>query len=114
VEELAAELDAERFGVVALYLLGSTKNDDAGPDSDIDIILHVRGNEEQQRALEEYLAKWDDAARQRHEQATGRRSSSVGVDAHFVTDEDISRRTSFAVKLDSHHDRARLVRRYDA
>lgn len=112
VERFADELDASRHGVVALYLLGSTKNADAGPDSDIDVILHVRADTSQRRALDEVLARWDEHARDTHEQKTGRRSSSVGIDAHVITDRDIARRTSFAVKLDSHTDRAELLRRY--
>jgi predicted nucleotidyltransferase len=112
VEQFADELDASRHGVVALYLLGSTKNDDAGPDSDIDIIIHVRADHAQRRALEEVLARWDEHARETHERRTGRRSSSVGIDAHILTDEDIARRTSFAVKLESHTDRAEPVRLY--
>jgi len=112
VEQFADELDASRHGVVALYLLGSTKNGDAGPDSDIDVILHVRADDAQRGALDEVLARWDTHARDTHEQRTGRRSSSVGIDAHIVTDDDIARRTSFAVKLDSHTDRAEPVRVY--
>jgi predicted nucleotidyltransferase len=113
VEELCDELDASRYGVVAIYILGSTKNEDAGPDSDVDIIVHVRGNQEQRRALEDELAQWDEEVRRRHEELNGRRSDAVGLDAHLITDEDIARRTSFAAKLDAHTDRAHLVRRYE-
>ena len=34
---------AERFGVVNLALFGSTARDEAGPDSDIDILVTLRG-----------------------------------------------------------------------
>ena len=43
-ERIAAELDRERFGVVALYLFGSVKNATAGPGSDIDLLVHFRGD----------------------------------------------------------------------
>jgi predicted nucleotidyltransferase len=112
VDELAAELDVERHGAVALYLVGSTKNGNAGPDSDIDIIIHFRGDENQRRMLDEVLTRWDELARLRHERETGRRSSSAGLDRHIITDDDIARKTSFAAKITSHDDRAHLVRLY--
>ena len=34
---------AERFGVVELALFGSTVRNEAGPDSDIDILVSLRG-----------------------------------------------------------------------
>ncbi|MCK5672698.1 MAG: hypothetical protein KAH95_04945, partial [Spirochaetales bacterium] len=38
-ETIASKLSANRFGVKAFYLFGSTKNASAGPSSDIDILL---------------------------------------------------------------------------
>lgn len=114
VEELAEALEPERHGVVALYVLGSTKNGDAGPESDIDVIVHVRGGVEQRHALEETIRRWDEHAWNLYRERTGGRSSSVGIDAHIITDEDIARRTSFAAKIGAHTDAARLVRQYRA
>lgn len=34
---------AERFGVIDLALFGSTVRDEAGPDSDVDILVSLRG-----------------------------------------------------------------------
>ena len=56
-ERIAQELDPERFGVVAMYVFGSTKNATAGPGSDIDLLLHVRGTAEQQQMLRTW-ARW--------------------------------------------------------
>jgi predicted nucleotidyltransferase len=114
VERFASALDAERFGVVAVYLLGSTKNGDAGPESDIDIILHVRATDEQRQALKTYISRWDDHARETYHDRTGMHSRSVELDAHLITDEDFRRRTSFAVKIDAVTDGARLIRQYEA
>ena len=33
----------ERFGVIELALFGSTVRDEAGPDSDVDILVSLRG-----------------------------------------------------------------------
>ena len=49
-ERIAEQLDAERFGVKALYVFGSTKNATAGPGSDIDLLVHFRGTPEQRRS----------------------------------------------------------------
>ncbi|MFH1755119.1 MAG: PEP/pyruvate-binding domain-containing protein, partial [Candidatus Latescibacterota bacterium] len=42
-ERIAKDLEPDRFGVVALYVFGSTKNASAGPGSDIDLLVHFRG-----------------------------------------------------------------------
>lgn len=39
-EKISEKLDLKRFGVKAIYLIGSTKNANAGPASDIDLMLH--------------------------------------------------------------------------
>jgi len=54
-QRIAAEVDANRFGVRAFYLFGSTKNATAGPKSDIDVLVHFSGTPEARRALEAWL-----------------------------------------------------------
>jgi pyruvate,water dikinase len=43
-ERIASHVDAQRFGIKALYVFGSTKNATAGPGSDVDLIVHDRGD----------------------------------------------------------------------
>ena len=114
MERFASDLDAKRFGIVALYLIGSTKNGNAGPESDIDIIIHARAGEEQQRALNAFIARWDKRARDTYHLRSGMHSRSVAFDAHLVTDKDIRLQTSFAAKIDAITDAAQLIRRYEA
>ncbi len=57
-DHIASELDPDRFGVVAMYVIGSTKNASAGPASDIDLLIHHRGTDEQRRELEIWLQGW--------------------------------------------------------
>ncbi|MBU1948962.1 MAG: nucleotidyltransferase domain-containing protein, partial [Candidatus Eisenbacteria bacterium] len=57
-EKIAAELDAERFGVQAIYVFGSTKNATAGPGSDIDLLVHFRGTEKQNDDLMNWFEGW--------------------------------------------------------
>ncbi len=48
---LAAALRPGSFGVKACYLSGSTKNATAGPESDIDLIIHIDADRQQLEAL---------------------------------------------------------------
>ena len=57
-EQLARRVDPDRFGVNAMYLTGSTKNGTAGPASDVDLIIHDRGDDRQRRMLSTWLRRW--------------------------------------------------------
>jgi hypothetical protein len=107
-EEIAVQLDAQRFGVVAMYLFGSTKNANAGPGSDIDIIVHIRGTEEQKEQLTGWLEGWSLCLSELNYWRTGVRSRGL-LDVHLVTDEDIEKRTSYAVKIGAVTDPARKL-----
>lgn len=104
-ERLASQLDPARFGVVALYLIGSTKNGTAGPGSDIDLIVHFRGTEAQQHLLAVWFEGWSQCLAELNYLRTGYASRGL-LDLHWVTDEDIEARSSFAVKIDAITDRA--------
>jgi pyruvate,water dikinase len=105
-EQLARELDPERFGVAALYVFGSVKNNTAGPASDIDLLVHVRGTEAERRDLETWLEGWSLCLAEMNYLRTGYRSEGL-LDVHIVTDEDIRNRSSFAAKIDAVTDAAR-------
>ena len=55
---LAASIDAERFGVAGVYLGGSTRSGEAGPGSDIDLVVVCHGSEAQRDALALWLDGW--------------------------------------------------------
>jgi hypothetical protein len=105
-QKVAADLDPARFGVVALYVFGSTKNASAGPGSDIDLILHFRGTPEQRRELELWLEGWSLCLAEMNFLRTGYRSEGL-LDVHFVTDADIARQSSYASKIGAITDAAR-------
>jgi len=105
-ERIAASLDAERMGVQAMYLFGSTKNATAGPGSDVDLLVHFRGAEEQREALLTWLEGWSLAMAEMNYLRTGYRTRGL-LDVHLVTDEDIARGTSYAAKIDAVTDPAR-------
>ena len=105
-QRIGRELDSERFGVVAIYVFGSTKNATAGPGSDIDLLVHVRGDEAQRERLETWLDGWSLALAQMNYLRTGYRTDGL-LDVHFVSDDDIAARTSWAVKIGAVTDAAR-------
>ena len=108
VKKVAAELDAEKFGVKAFYLFGSTKNAIAGPGSDIDVIVHFQGNEDQKQKLELWLEGWSLCLGEMNYLRTGYQSERL-LDVHFVTDEEVKQKSGFAAKIDAVTDAARLL-----
>jgi pyruvate,water dikinase len=105
-EGIASRLDPARFGVKALYLIGSTKNRTAGPASDIDLLIHFQGTEKQREALFLWLEGWSLCLDEINFRQTGCRTGGL-LDIHLITDEDIASRTSYAVKIGSPTDAAK-------
>jgi hypothetical protein len=105
---IASQTNAERFGVEGFYVIGSTKNATAGPASDVDLLLHVRGSEQQRRELWAWLEGWSLCLDEMNYRRTGHRTGGL-LDVHFVTDEDIRKKTSFAVKIGAITDAARKL-----
>ncbi len=108
IERMAALLDPERFGVKAFYLFGSTKNATAGPESDIDVLIHFDGDEPQRRELSAWLEAWSLCLDQLNYFRTGRKTNGL-LDVHFISNDDIRNRTSFASKIGATTDAARPI-----
>jgi len=106
IEGLARQLDPKRFGVKGFYLMGSTKNATAGPASDIDILIHFVGSENQKNELETWLEGWSRSLSQMNFLRTGHKTDGI-LDYHIVTEEDIKNKTSYAVKIGAITDAAR-------
>lgn len=106
---IASQLDPVRFGVKDLYIFGSTKNANAGPGSDIDLIVHFIGNEQQRQCLDTWLEGWNYCVDEMNYQKTGYKTGQI-LDVHYVTDEDITKKTSYAVKIGAITDPARPLK----
>jgi len=100
VKKIAKELDPEVYAIEALYLIGSTKDGSAGPASDIDLIVHFRGNEEQKEKLLAWFEKQGKKIDEENKQRTGLKTGDL-LDVHIITDEDIKNKTSWAAHLTS-------------
>jgi hypothetical protein len=108
-ERIAAEADAGRFGIKAMYVFGSTKNATAAAASDIDLLVHVAGDPGKRQALSLWLEGWSTCLAEMNFLRTGYRADGL-LDVHFVTDEDIARGSSYAVKIGAVTDPARPLR----
>ncbi len=95
-----------RFGVKAAYLIGSAKNATAGPESDIDLVLHVADAGEEACELRAWLSGWSLCLDEMNYLRTGQRTGGL-LDVHLVTDRDFADRTSFAAKIGAATDPAR-------
>jgi len=104
-ERIASLIDPVRFGVKGFYIFGSTKNATAGPQSDIDLLIHFDGDDDQKKELKIWLEGWSLSLSQINERRTGYKTDGL-LDINIITDEDIKNRTSYAVKIGAISDAA--------
>jgi hypothetical protein len=109
-ELISHHMDMERFGVQAVYVIGSTKNATAGPESDIDLLIHFQGDAQQRQCLEAWLEAWSLSLAEISFLNTGHRPARGMLDVHLVTDEDIRKKTSYAVMIGSTENGAKLLK----
>ncbi|MFO8051114.1 MAG: PEP/pyruvate-binding domain-containing protein [Thermoplasmatota archaeon] len=100
LEHIIASLDPERLGVKAMYLTGSTKDGTAGPASDIDLIVHFKGSQEQREDLQVWFDEWSHKLDMENQERTGHSTGGL-LDVHIITDQDIMERSTWASHLDS-------------
>ena len=108
-EKIALELDSDRFGVKGIYVFGSTKNAISGPGSDIDLIVHIEKGKCNIKELSLWFEGWSLALSEMNYLRTGYRSSGL-LDVHYVTDEDITNKSSYASKIGAVTDAARPLK----
>ncbi len=105
-ERIAAEADAERFGLKGMWLVGSSKDGTAGPASDVDLVVHSDDDPAKREALSTWLDGWSLCLSELNYLRTGMRTKKL-LDVHFLSDSDFSRGTSWAAKVKAVRDPAR-------
>ncbi|RKZ10773.1 pyruvate, phosphate dikinase [Candidatus Fermentibacteria bacterium] len=105
-ENLASEIDPDKYGVKGIYLFGSTKNATAGPCSDIDLLIHTNSDDRSRELLASYLHGWDVCLCEINYIRTGFKTEHL-LDVHIITDSDIKKKQSYAIKIGSVADPAR-------
>ncbi|HNZ42452.1 MAG TPA: nucleotidyltransferase domain-containing protein [Bacteroidales bacterium] len=108
-ESIAQKVDKEAFGVKAIYLIGSTKNANSGPASDIDLMIHFSGDEEQKKLLQTWIDGWSKCLDSLNHMLTGHHDPRGLIDLHLITDKDIQAADSFTIKIGAHTDAARKL-----
>ncbi|MCX7797257.1 MAG: pyruvate, phosphate dikinase [Melioribacter sp.] len=104
-EKIASELDGERFGVKGIYVFGSTKDASSGPSSDIDLIVHIDKEKCKRYELELWFEGWSLCLSEINYLRTGYKTDGL-LDVHYITDDDIENKTSFALKINALTDAA--------
>jgi pyruvate, water dikinase len=107
-EKIASELDGKRFGVKALYVFGSTKNSNAGPKSDINLMLHFNGSEKQKEELMNWLEGWSLCLSEMNYLRTGYKVKNI-LDVKIITDSDINTKDIYASKIGAVTDAAKSL-----
>ncbi|KAA3634903.1 MAG: hypothetical protein DWP97_06015 [Calditrichaeota bacterium] len=107
-ENLASNLDGDKFGVKDIYIFGSTKNATAASGSDVDILIHFTGNETQLDNLTNWLNGWSLSMSHINYLKTGYKTEGL-LDIHIITDKDIENKSSFAQKINAITDPAKKL-----
>jgi len=89
VEKIALQLNPKRFGVKALYIVGSTKNTTAKAESDIDLLVHFAGNSKQREELDMWLEGWSLCLDELNYLRTGFKAGGL-LDVHYIDDNEVN------------------------
>ncbi len=108
VELIAGHLDAAKYGVEKLYVAGSTWHATAGPASDIDLIVLFAGNEQQKHQLRAWFEGWSLCISEMNYIRTGYKTQGM-IDLHIITQQDIEKKSSFAVMLTGSNNAAKEI-----
>ena len=108
IEEIAQALDPVLYGIQAMYLIGSTKDGSAGPTSDIDLLVHFKGTEEQKDKLMVWFEEWGKKLARENKERTGFETEGL-LDVHIITDEDIKKKNSWASHITSPYQTVRKI-----
>lgn len=113
-DRIAREIDMKKYGVRAIYLIGSTLEGHAGPGSDIDLIVHVDEEKPNIECLRAWMDGWGLCITELNFIKTGYRSSGGLIDLHVITDRDFQRKTSYAMMIGSPHAACQCLRKSDS
>jgi hypothetical protein len=95
---LAQAVDPARFAVRSIHVFGSTKNGNARPDSDINLLVHDCGPGAAREALALWLEGWSRSLAEINFLRAGCRRAEL-LNVVFLTDADLAAQTSYAAKI---------------
>ena len=106
-ERMVRALDAEKYGVEAVYLYGSVRAGTAGPDSDINLLVQVRPDADRV-GLAAWFDGWNGALAEFNYSRTGVRVPEL-LDLTYVTAEDVAAGEGLTAKIGAATDAARQL-----
>lgn len=107
-EQIAAQVKSGSYGIQGIYIFGSVKNATAGPSSDIDLLVHINHYTNTIEEFRTWLDGWSKCLSEINFIRTGYKTNGL-LDVHFVTDDDMEKKTSWAVKIDAITDAAKQL-----
>lgn len=110
---IAEKTDFDYYGLNAMYVIGSTKEANAGPASDIDLLVHFKGTESQKNLFKSWINGWNHSLSEINRQKTGYKLEDGLIDLHLITDEDIEKKTSYAIMIGNINNSARLLKKVE-
>jgi predicted nucleotidyltransferase len=113
VQNIADKTDFSYYGLKAMYIIGSTKEAKAGPGSDIDLLVHFIGTEEQKNLFKAWIDGWNHSLSEFNRQKTGYSLKEGIIDLHIISDKDIEQKNSFAVMIGNANNPARLLKKLE-
>ncbi len=96
------------LGIKAIYLIGSTKNRTAAQASDIDLIVYYDGKKESEQKIKHWFKNFNNMILAKFSDNHNPAIADI-FDLHFITDEDIKEKTSYAVMIESKNNSAHLI-----
>jgi predicted nucleotidyltransferase len=108
-ESIALKLDGKRFGVKGIYLFGTVFNETAGPNSDIDLLVHFAGNESQLEELKLWFEGWNLCLSQINYNRSGY-SLDEFLDITYIRDEDFSDQKYYVDIMNPNHNASKKLK----
>jgi hypothetical protein len=97
-EKIASQLDPQRFGIKALYVIGSTKDTTAQAGSDIDLLVNFSGTKNQEKDLRNWFEGWSLCLDEINFLRTGYKAGGL-LDVHLVSDEELANIAKIEARL---------------
>jgi hypothetical protein len=108
-EKIASSIKEGDFGIKSIYIFGSSKNANAGPGSDIDLLVHIDDTKSEKDALLMWFDGWSKALAEMNFLKTGYKTDGL-LDVHYITDNDIINKDSYASKINAVTDPAKKLK----
>ncbi|RKZ13196.1 hypothetical protein DRQ50_10795 [bacterium] len=106
-ERMVRSLDAQGYGVTAVYLYGSVKNGTAGPGSDIDLLVVVTDDADRPR-LAAWFDGWNGALMDMNFSRSGVRVEPM-LDVTYLTGAEVAAGEGLAARIGATTNAARAL-----